>query len=114
MQASNERNRRNHGRSLYAMLQIQPQTCDGTREVTNCARRHKPLNTQTERNRQMTTQTEIRNSFWATFPEFKNERRSRKTQNDYRTDIRVTFCDYVEALRSQCEISDALAGKVTL
>lgn len=62
----------------------------------------------------MKTQTEVRNSFWESFPQFKPERRSRKRQNDYRTDIRVSFVDYVDMLRRDGEISEALANRVTL
>lgn len=62
----------------------------------------------------MTTQKEIRESFWESFPEFKPERRSSKTQNDYRADIRMSFCDYVESLERNGEISTALASRATL
>jgi hypothetical protein len=62
----------------------------------------------------MKTQTEVRNSFWESFPEFKSERRSKKRQNDYKTDIRVSFCDHVENLRRNGEITESLAQRVTL
>ena len=62
----------------------------------------------------MTTQKEIRDSFWEAFPEFKPERRSNKRQNDYRCDIRCSFCDYVESLRRDGEITEKLASRATL
>jgi len=62
----------------------------------------------------MTTQTEIRESFWQAFPQFAGERRSRKCQNDYRCDVRVSFVDYVDHLQRNGEISEALASRVTL
>jgi hypothetical protein len=62
----------------------------------------------------LTTQREVREAFWQTHPEFQAERRARKRQNDYRVDIRVAFCEYVEWLRLGDEISEALAERVTL
>ncbi len=62
----------------------------------------------------MKTQAEIRQSFWDSFPEFQSERRSRKTHNDYRADIRMSFVDYVDALERNGVISEALASRVTL
>jgi hypothetical protein len=60
------------------------------------------------------TQAIIRDGFWNAHPQFESERRSRKRQNDYRTDIRVSFVDYVDSLRRDGEISEALASRVTL
>ena len=37
----------------------------------------------------MKTQAQVRDSFWDSYPEYQREKRSRKRQNDYRTDIRV-------------------------
>lgn len=62
----------------------------------------------------MKTQTEVRDSFWDSFPEFQSERRKGKRQNEYRTDIRVAFCDYVESLARSGQISGGLAHRVTL
>lgn len=62
----------------------------------------------------MNTQTEIRDSFWETFPQFAPERRTRKRQDDYRADIRMSFIDYVDSLRRDGQISEALASRVTL
>ena len=56
----------------------------------------------------------LRNAFWELHPEFASERRSRKSQNDYNTDICVAWCDYVEFLRRNNEISDGLLKRATL
>lgn len=62
----------------------------------------------------MKTQKEIRNAFWGSFPEFAKERRSRKKQNDYYTDIRCAFVDFVDQLRRNNQISEKLRNRVTL
>ena len=62
----------------------------------------------------MKTQKQVRNAFWNAHPQFTSERRSRKTQNDYYTDIRVSFTDFVDYLCKDGQISEALAHKVTL
>jgi len=62
----------------------------------------------------MKTQKEVRAAFWLQHPQFKNEFRTRKRQNDYTTDVRLTFCDFVESLRRNEEISSTLAKNVTL
>lgn len=56
--------------------------------------------------------TQLRAAFWRTFPQFR--RRRGATQNDYCTDIRVTWCDFIEAARSNGEITDRLAQSATL
>lgn len=55
--------------------------------------------------------TQLRAAFWQAFPQFQ---RRGATQNDYKTDIRVTWCDFIEAARSNCEITDSLAQRATL
>jgi hypothetical protein len=62
----------------------------------------------------MKTQKEVRASFWNDHPQFKNEYRKTYTQNQYCTDIRVTFCDYVDYLLKSGIISEKLADRVTL
>ncbi len=62
----------------------------------------------------LTNQKQVRESFWQAHPQFINEHRSRKTQNDYRTDIRVSFVDHVDRLMKDGQISESLAYKVTL
>jgi len=66
----------------------------------------------------MKTQTQVRNNFWQYLaevnPELRKEKRSKKTQNDYCTDIRCLFVDYVDHLQKDGTISEKLANKVTL
>lgn len=62
----------------------------------------------------MKTQKEVRAAFWESFPEFKPEFRVSKRQNDYRTDIRCAFVDYVDYLNKDGQISDSLTNRVTL
>ena len=62
----------------------------------------------------MKTITEVRNAFWEAHPQFASERRSKKRQNDYRVDIRVSFCEYLDVLERNQIISEKLADKATL
>ena len=69
----------------------------------------------------MTTQKQIRQNFWLEFPQFKKGYKKNnngnyvpKTQNDYKTDIRCHFCDYLENLRCNGVISENLANRATL
>jgi hypothetical protein len=58
--------------------------------------------------------TQLRSAFWRAFPQFASLKRSRKTQNDHPTDVRVTWCDFIEAARSNGEITDRVAERATL
>lgn len=64
------------------------------------------------------TQVQVRESFWAFLreanPGLAAKYRRTKRQNDYPTDIRVSFVDFVESLRMDGQISEALAYRVTL
>ena len=66
----------------------------------------------------LTTQAEVRAKFWdyieAFYPELKTEYRRYKRQNEYCTDIRCMFVDYVDSLMKDGIISEKLADKVTL
>lgn len=66
----------------------------------------------------MKTQTQVRNSFWDYLaevnPELRKEKRSNKRQNDYCTDIRCIFVDYVGMLQKDGTITEKLANKVSL
>ena len=62
----------------------------------------------------MKTITEVRNSFWNTFEDFKKDFRVKKRQNQYNATIRSCFCDYVDSLRKDNVISEKLANRVTL
>ena len=66
----------------------------------------------------MKTQKQIRTSFWAyikeTAPEYLKEYKASKRQNDYFTDIRVSFTNYIDMLAKDGTISAKLAHNVTL
>ena len=63
-------------------------------------------------------QTEVRKAFWETFPDLEEKARRNRTlskgQNAQTADCRMTFCDWVESLSRNVQISDKLAQKVTL
>lgn len=60
----------------------------------------------------ITTQKALRDAFWAEHP--KLVRCAGKKQNDYPADTRMAWCDFVEAMRRNGEISEALANRATL
>ena len=60
----------------------------------------------------ITTKKELRKQFWLDNPHL--TRVPGKTQNDYPTDTRVTWCDYVDHMRRSGLISEALAQIATL
>jgi hypothetical protein len=62
----------------------------------------------------MKTQKEVRDAFWEAFPQFAKERRSRKKQNDYYTDIRCAFVEFLDQLLKSNQISEKLCNRVTL
>ncbi len=63
----------------------------------------------------MKTQAEVRRSFWLTFCVEGCPREFRgKSQNDLPVDVRMAFCDYVEHLARNGDITETLAAKVTL
>ena len=62
----------------------------------------------------MKTQTQVRESFWESHPEFQNEYRKTWRQNKYNATIRTAFCMYVDHLQKDGEISESLAYRVTL
>lgn len=62
----------------------------------------------------MTTQKQVRESFWSQFPELIDEYRVNKRQNDYPAFTRAAFVDYVDYLQKDGQISDKLANRVTL
>ena len=57
---------------------------------------------------------EVRNLFFAEHPQFTHERRARKSQNAYSCDCRCYFCDFVEFLRRNGDITDKQADRLTL
>jgi len=62
----------------------------------------------------METQAQVRDSFWNSYPEFQQEKRSRKRQNDYRADIRMAWVEYIDSLRKDGLITEKLAAFATL
>lgn len=62
----------------------------------------------------MTTIKEVRKAFWEAHPEFKNEYNKSFTQNQYKADIRISFVEFVNYLKTDEQISDSLAKRVTL
>ena len=62
----------------------------------------------------MKTITEVRNAFWDVHTEFKSDFRKTYRQNQYKTDIRCAFVDYVDSLQKNGDISEKLARRVTL
>lgn len=73
----------------------------------------------------ITTQKELRAAFWEAHPQFnraipcsltRNGRvfRIPKSQNEYPTDVRVAWCDFVEYMNRGGQISEALAQRATL
>jgi hypothetical protein len=58
----------------------------------------------------MTNQKQIRAAFW----EFNPHLSRKKYKGDYVTDTRVAFCDFVDYLYRNGEISEALCNRATL
>ena len=63
-----------------------------------------------------TTQAQVREAFWAGVGlRLGNCRYTKsKRQNEYPTDVRVAFVDYVDSLARDGQISEKLAQRVTL
>jgi hypothetical protein len=62
----------------------------------------------------MKTITQIRQSFWEVHPEFKSEYRKTWRQNQYKTDIRCAFVDFVDYLKRNNSITEKLGSRATL
>ncbi len=60
---------------------------------------------------EFTTESQVRAAFWQGMPEgFKRGKR----HNEYNATIRSEFCEFVDMLRKDGHISEALASRVTL
>jgi len=59
----------------------------------------------------ITSQRQIRAAFWEQHPQAS---RKRGRDGDYLTDTRLAFCDFVESLSRNGDISEALANRATL
>lgn len=63
----------------------------------------------------MTTQKQIRAEFWRMWKEANgNGAKQSIAQNRQPAHIRMAFCDFVESLQRDAEISEALANRATL
>ena len=62
---------------------------------------------------QITSQPALRDLFWEAHPEFKRGS-SKTTQNDYSTDIRCAWVDYVDHCNRDGTVSDKLSQSATL
>ncbi len=64
------------------------------------------------------TQKELRAQFWADHPSLDHQARAAgtrsKPQNQQCATVRLTWCDYVEAMRRNGDLSEALAQRATL
>lgn len=57
---------------------------------------------------------QVRDLFFEENPQFAHERRYRKPQNEYSTDCRVYWCDFVEFLRRNGNITAKQAERIVL
>jgi ABC-type uncharacterized transport system YnjBCD substrate-binding protein len=66
----------------------------------------------------MKTIKQVRENFWEYLkevaPELAKQRRTKKRQNDYCADIRMTFADWVDNIHRDGQITDSMAQRVTL
>lgn len=60
----------------------------------------------------ITTQKALRNEFWYRHPQYK--RVSGWKQNDYPTDIRIAWCEFIDNLYQSDQISKGLVERATL
>lgn len=59
-----------------------------------------------------TSQRQLRSAFWRIFSITANRRRL--PSGDYHVDTRCLFCDWIDSLHRDGQISDRLAARVTL
>ena len=64
----------------------------------------------------ITTQRELRRQFWADHPELSREKikNYNGTGRMYPTDTRCAWCDWLDAMKKDGQISDALASRACL
>jgi hypothetical protein len=67
-------------------------------------------------NYRITTQRELRREFWSTFPNLPKRKIKNYSGNGkmHCTDVRVTWCDWLDALARNNDISQKLAERATL
>ena len=63
-----------------------------------------------------TTQKQIRAAFWEAYPDLPRRKITNYagTGKMHQTDTRCAFCDFVDALNKDGQISDKLANRATL
>lgn len=63
-----------------------------------------------------TTQKQIRAAFWESYPDLPRRKITNYagTGKMYQTDTRCAFCDFVDDLNKNGQISDQLANRATL
>lgn len=64
----------------------------------------------------ITSQKQLRKEFWETFPELSKEKivDYSGTGTMFPTDVRVTFCNWVDSLQKSGRLSQKLANNATL
>ena len=62
----------------------------------------------------MLTINQIRRMFFETFTQFASEYRTNKVHNQYSTDCRCTFVDFVDSLLKNNEITETTCKNVVL
>lgn len=62
----------------------------------------------------ITTQKALRDAFWAQAGMMADFYRVSYRQNDYSATVRCTWCDFVDQMHRDGQISDKLAKRVTL
>ena len=60
----------------------------------------------------ITTQKALRNEFWYQHPQYK--RVAGWKQNNYHTDIRIAWCEFIDNLYQSDQISKGLVERATL
>jgi hypothetical protein len=60
----------------------------------------------------ITTQKALRNEFWYQHPQYK--RVSGWKQNNYHTDIRIAWCEWIDDMYQSDQISKGLVERATL
>ena len=66
----------------------------------------------------ITTQKELRKAFWEAHPSFDHQAREAgirsKSQNHHCATVRVTWCEFVDMMARDGQISESLAQRATL
>lgn len=70
----------------------------------------------TQEDKDMKTMTfkQVRNLFFEEFPQFRHERRRGKQQNEFSTDCRCYFVDFVDYLHRDGQLTDRQRENITL